>query len=70
MLQEKKYADTLDQYLLRAYIALEKIESPKNPSVQFAITDLNVKTLKLIYACLHLCPKYVKDILKEKEEDD
>ena len=57
----------LDEYLLRAYISLERLDITRmckpqaQEKVKLLISEQLVKILKLLYVAVSLCPEYVSD---------
>lgn len=57
----------LDEYLLRAYISLERLDVTRmckpqaQEKVKLLMSEQLVKILKLLYVAVSLCPEYVSD---------
>ena len=61
MLTKGDFSIALENYLLRAYIALEKIDLKKQQVSRSKFSEQLVKILKLMYSCISLRPDYIED---------
>ena len=58
----------LENYLLRAYIGLEKIDLTKQQVSRSKFSEQLVKILKLMYSCISLRPDYIEDQQNQTEQ--
>ena len=61
MLTKGDFSMALENYLLRAYIGLEKIDLTKQQVSRSKFSEQLVKILKLMYSCISLRPDYIED---------
>jgi hypothetical protein len=61
MLMKGDFALALENYLLRAYISLERIDTKKQQVTKEKVQEQLVKILKLMYICFTLRPDYILD---------
>jgi hypothetical protein len=67
ILEKANCKEVLDQYLLRALVALERLDNSKeSDSEQAKASEQMVKILRLIYVCLTLDPSYLDELNSEE----
>ena len=68
MLAKGDFSLALENYLLRAYIALERIDHKKQQVTKNKFSEQLVKILKLMYSCISLSPDYIVDQQNQTEQ--
>lgn len=69
MLKSGEFSMALENFLLRAYIALEKVDLKKQQVTKNKFSEQLVKILKLMYSCVSLRPDYILDQTEQQYSD-
>jgi hypothetical protein len=67
ILTKGDFTSALENFLLRAYISLERIDLNKHEISKNKFSEQMVKILKLIYVCISLRPEYIEDQWNQTE---